>query len=1053
MQKLQDWYAPLRALKSLGQLDAGPGSLAGLHEARKRTLSQFFTPDAVARFMWELAKQAMPEQDEGGEPLRYAVLDNSVGSGRLLQFCDPAIHEVGGIDVHAPTIERVMKVFEDAGFTCDFRALSMEGARFKNWSVSLINPPFSLHFDSPLLKPYPSNATGLYGIRKAAKSHLYALHQALEAADVVVALLPRSTADWVLSYSPNRVWDGGDVKDRWRAVFDLPSGSFEDEGADVDVSIVVFGEPKHAPKRRERVALKDLDLCQVPQLDIRARGLDKLKPVFQWVSIDESRPTITLPVTGDKHVRLAHDGRKLRLKFRCGFTQARVINGILCQEVVPEPDRRVPKQYPYVGSARFDLEAHIATGDAEASLRRLIADIEACDAEVEIAPGLLEHLRRRERRSRRQATPMARVIWDETAGQEGTITAAASKSIVTDPRSWFCWVIKAGEKVCFSREPDGRYTATGAKGQSYSCTADELRRDFVVELPEQGQRGIWKQIHPGLLKAFPTMAANLRRRMETLGITEWCDWDYQRDDVIELLLKPRGAIAGHEMGLGKTRIALALMCLSGVKRGLVAMDAYLIPEFVGKLKALPIDPATWQVIDAPEKLETLKRINIISYERLRMRLRESNKTYADRLRRRVGMLIADEGEILSNPDSDQSRAIAKVSPKRLYVLSGTPMASYPRDVHPVLARVAGDGTAAQRYGLRGPYMTEDLAVTAQGAMRGLDAFREEFVTLEWCTWEFREDNRSGAKREVPKIANLPRYRAMLSPHIKRRVRHEPEVRCFVQIPDPVEAEPHVVDFDDDHLGYYLTIADEFARWWAEERMPGTRASNLAMALVRIGAVIRANNTPQRRDKGARVGWTGLTSKQRFTLDRLEELAAAGKKTMMVCHSPETVRLMHEHLNRRGVEAVPFHGGIPIEKRYNDMRRRFRDGAASTLLATVGVSRAGMDIPEADVVLYYDRDWTYTAEAQVAYRLLRPQREGEVQLEWVHIRGSIDEYMAQVVAFKRDSFRAGIDWATPEYSERDFEHMEAMIDRFVRDLARLRGVHQHDLRNTLKRLAA
>lgn len=49
-----DWYGRLRSVKSLGLLTEDPGSLAGLHEARRQHRGQFFTPDAVAAFMWSL---------------------------------------------------------------------------------------------------------------------------------------------------------------------------------------------------------------------------------------------------------------------------------------------------------------------------------------------------------------------------------------------------------------------------------------------------------------------------------------------------------------------------------------------------------------------------------------------------------------------------------------------------------------------------------------------------------------------------------------------------------------------------------------------------------------------------------------------------------------------------------------------------------------------------------------------------------------------------------------------------------------------------------------
>lgn len=1082
---MNSWYQPLAAIKSLGQLDEGPGSLAGLHEARKRHLSQFFTPEPIARLAWQIAEQAMPATDGKGNPRRYGVLDNSVGSGRLLQFCDPALHKVGGLDVHAETISQVKQVFDAAGFECDFHTGSMEEARPTRWSAAIINPPFSIHFENPLLQEFDSNTFGRFGPGTSARSDVYALEQALVAADIVVAVVPRSIADRLdrREICDDRL-NGND--NRLRLIFDLPSGSFKEEGAEVEVSLAVFGQPCEDGwgGRHKLESLQDSLPALPRKWHVKRCGHDAK---IHWVGLDSSKPSITLPVTGDKVVRLVHDGRKIGLRFCCGFTQARVMNAILEGPARVDPNGRLPKQYPFAGSSRLDLEAHIATGDTMASLQRLVGDIESCDATVEFGKGFMEHVRRRERRSRAQGMPLAHVVWADLPASAKSLVATARHAVVTDPKDWWGWIINEGEAVEFHRLSDGRYGAKSPAGASFVLTLDELQRDFLLraDVPSEG----WREVHPGLLATYPAQAAALRKKMVALGIDKWLTWDYQTDDLIELLLKPKGATCAWEMGLGKTRLAVAMILLSGVKHGLVTMDAYLIPEFVGKLEELPIAKEDWQVIDHPSKLDTLKRINLISYERLRSklpgkgrvafahRLREQPEqgemvavdfkhlrsvlpsrmrlTYAHRLRRRIGMLLADEGEVLANGRSAQSVALWQVAARRCYVMSATPQPNYPRNMLAIMAFTGGDGTAAQPWGYFGPHMTPALALSASFSQRGPDAFRDEFVTLEWCTNEFADTLTSGGKREIPKIANLALYRQALAPHIKRRIVDEPAVQQHIQIPKP-ELIVHEVDFDDAHLGYYLTVAEEFADWWATAQGDGTsrRVSSMLKILLKIGAVVRANNLPQRPEKNSRVHWGDrLTSKQRFTLDRLEYLVGQGEKIILLVQSPETVELFHRLLAFRDIPSIRFHGGIPISRRYKAMDKHFRKGNVQVLEGTYGCTQAGMDLPQATRVVRYDRCWTYKEEEQSLRRALRPQTKHTVTEERIHLRGGIDIYMDQMVAFKRDSFRAGLDWATPEYADADFEHFNTIIGRFLRELAEMRGKKVYDLTRELQLLAA
>jgi hypothetical protein len=201
-------------------------------------------------------------------------------------------------------------------------------------------------------------------------------------------------------------------------------------------------------------------------------------------------------------------------------------------------------------------------------------------------------------------------------------------------------------------------------------------------------------------------------------------------------------------------------------------------------------------------------------------------------------------------------------------------------------------------------------------------------------------------------------------------------------------------------------------------------------------------------------WRGrLTAKQRFTLERLEELIEQGEKVIMLCHSPATVELFHKELLKSRVESVRFHGGIPIAKRYAAMDRGFRKGGTPLLLGTIGCTQAGMDLPQATRVVFYDRDWQYKTEAQSLRRALRPQTKHAVTAEYIHQIGSIDVYQAQMVDFKRDVFRAGLDWAAPEFDDAEFVHFETIIGEFLKELAMLRGTNRWDLREQLKRLAA
>jgi hypothetical protein len=212
------------------------------------------------------------------------------------------------------------------------------------------------------------------------------------------------------------------------------------------------------------------------------------------------------------------------------------------------------------------------------------------------------------------------------------------------------------------------------------------------------------------------------------------------------------------------------------------------------------------------------------------------------------------------------------------------------------------------------------------------------------------------------------------------------------------------------------------------------------------APVSAPNRPMRVQPLYRV--------RKAVLEKLEEIAASGKKSIMFAENPGLIRLMHKELKKRGVETVPFHGGISIEKRVADKNERFRNGTASHLLATKATARAGYNEPQADFVIFYDQSWSWRVMDQAMRRPLRPERKAPLTVISFIIEGSLDSYQEQMVAFKRDTAAAGLDWATPELDDVEFLHMGTIMERFIMTLRaspeRRRGNSEKSLKRHNKR---
>ena len=1071
----QAWAEGLDSVVAKGRTVRRPGSLAGLAAARREHMGQFFTPSDVAARMWQLVA---PSLDTLAGRRLASVLDNSVGSARLFQFADPEKVKLAGCDVDTDAVAAVVQAVKDAGFSAKIVASGMERCVPSGFDVALINPPFSLTIRSPHLIPGASTTYGPFGPHTSATSQWYALEQALAAASVVCALLPLQDIERLVA---DPVGVAGENGRRLARVYRLPAGSFRSEGTEVATGIALFGPVPH----RGAVDWIGLDA------ELRPLALHVEVPVWTLpvragqaglhvVGLSDSEPVITQPVTGDPSAELRHDGRRLVLKTWCGFTEARARNAIM-GELLPAEERsgpRRPEGVRAVGHYRLDREVLLAQPDWRKALAELREKAAEHQVELTFSDSLIRHLERRSRQVARQRAPFGRVVADPDGliadSMQTPLQGTTVRAILADRSKIGAPSIRKGVSVSVRADGLGGFVVARDKTEITLSEAD-LRSHVEIlsgalpvgsEGAEVEDADCWHTVSDPLSShpAVEATAAWWRARAREKGVIPSSEggwlWDYQFEDMVDLLSKPFGAIAGWATGLGKSRLAAALALVNGGRRTAVVVPARLVPEIEAEWRTLPLPAHAegkpgvpwWKVVRRSTDLDWDVPVLLIALEHLRApRCRGAHKSLASMLRRRISLLILDEADILANPNSDQSRAVWNISARKRILLTATPIPNYPRDVFPLLALTAGDGTAAQSYGWYRTACDPIIWRSADVARRGKDAILADFATMTWVTPEFSDTAREGAKREIPIIRDLAGFRDTLAPAIRRRVHGEPDVARYVSVPDPVWEAPRVIQWDPAHLAHFLKVADEFADWYRRYRegMEG-RASSLQMLVMRIGAVERAGNDPAHsKSPLGRASYPAPTSKQKAVVAHLVELAKAGHRAICYGRHPLALEWVAQALEAAGVGAVVLHGGRSIAGRNAELNERFRNGDASHVLATFGTGDRGLNLPQADRVVLLDRDWTSRTERQCVGRLLRPQQTEVPHVQPFHLPGSLDDYMAQMTRFKGEATDAGLDWGTPTLRPEDFLHLDTVIERFVNDLAERRGIRREHLKESYK----
>lgn len=1003
------WYSPLTEIKSKGVRVKSPSCLSEINNARKQHKGQFFTPQSVVRVVWDILKKVSPKRKDR----KISILDNSIGKGSMLFPSDPKKHTIYGCDIDDYCIACLEKQLSSFDFefellNCGFEAVEMKG----KVDFALINPPFSINIDSPLVEQYESNRYGKYSPYSSVVSHHYALEQAVNHSACTIALLPYSFVKKDILQNPNLL-----------AVYKLPKGSFLSEGANVDTCICVLSNSKRLSNRFIYEKLDGLfEIKKYPDSNEIKFGEHQFS--FYKKGLSLIKPSITIPVTGDNIVRLVKCGKNIKLKYNCGAVQAMVHNAILESPV--KVNHKLPKKVKYKGQGLLDIEIHIMQKDPMESFNALLSAIRKEGGTPCVDDGLLNYFKKRIKKHRRIMEPMGHVVFDYNGLND--LKAVAQKNIFFEPGNIMSPFLKKGDSC--NLEKKGEAFFVSFSNNKYDVT-DFIGSSLILNTAKKD----WVVRAKGKSHAFPELDKMWRKRAEKLKINEWLSRDFQMDDLIEAMIMPSGFVCAWDMGLGKTRFSLACILLSGVSRGLIVVKPSLIHEFIRQIKEdlhdyISIDDIN--IIQSAGDLEHLKKINFISTTKLGSLInkrKSKNKTYAKALRRKVGLLICDEAHFLSNFYTKQSRAIKALSAKKTILMSGTIMANYPRNLHPILNIVGGDGTAHQNWGFYNGFLDRSLIDNMCYAKTGAKAFMDEFVTLEWCTHEFADGLIVGAKREVPKIKNILAYRKMLAPFVKRRVLTEPDVKRYVQLKKPNIIEKNL-DWDLEHLSFYRKIAMEFAVFWKNN--VELKNKGLAAIFPRLNAIIKASNIPFIwQDKFG--CFSKETPKDKEIKRLVSRWSEEDHQSIVYVNNPIHADKISNMLSQEGIKSASFHGKQPHSYRAKILNNQFKRGKIQSLIATVGTLSEGENLENASRVLFNGRQWSPRIENQCYSRVIRPGQEKDVEVVFLHYRGGIDCYMKQMVDNKQDCYNVGLDYADPLLHEKEFLHLDKIMDNFVNDL--------------------
>ncbi len=422
-----------------------------------------------------------------------------------------------------------------------------------------------------------------------------------------------------------------------------------------------------------------------------------------------------------------------------------------------------------------------------------------------------------------------------------------------------------------------------------------------------------------------------------------------------------GACLADDMGLGKTIQVLALLLLRRRERPEVARTPSLlvgpasllanwtaeIERFAPSLRSIVAHPSVLpsaEVRDLPA--ERLSGVDLVL------------TTYGTLLRapwiaaRAWDLVILDEAQAIKNPGARQTRAAKSLTARARIVLTGTPVENRLGDLWSIY-----------------DFLNPGLLGSAK---------------------QFTDFTRSLAGRERDAYAPL---RDLVRPYLLRRLKTDKTV--ISDLPDKTEVRAWC-SLAARQVALYQQAVSDLAE--ALREAEGMERRGLVLAsLMRLKQI--CNHPSQWLSDG---GWAEEESGKFARLREVAEtVASRQEKALVFTQFREVTEPLAAFLAQVfGRAGLVLHGGTPVSKRRDLVRRFQEDDGVPFFVVSLKAGGSGLNLTAASHVVHFDRWWNPAVENQATDRAFRIGQTKNVLVHKFVCRGTVEERIDDLIESKR-----------------------------------------------------
>lgn len=560
----------------------------------------------------------------------------------------------------------------------------------------------------------------------------------------------------------------------------------------------------------------------------------------------------------------------------------------------------------------------------------------------------------------------------------------------------------AGDELQLALQTAGlEVTLDHAAAAMLEAKTQRILARFSRWWPEED--GSWRY-DPGTID--PALKAEAQEGLRYLG-WESALFPFAFDDVSEIVTKDN-ALLGPTMGYGKSRAFLAAAEYWRWKEGhstptiIIACKRHLGAwrEELGGVKGkAPCEllitqygPRCYEEWLTKERPRFNQPFLLISLERLKLLPAEDMQLLQEIAR--TSTIGIDEAYVISNLQSNQTRAAFSLSGAHHIAITGTPQKSRIQQLLPILQWTHRGGSIA----------LPDYPTDRAGSLRRWTAKHATFARAS-------ED---GSRKQVPFIRNIEELHEILAPLMKRRLRGEPEVVKVlgeaVIVPERI-----AVDLDPQHRENYRAVLKQFSDWYLREMKKRGRGAFIPNneILIKLGYLVWNVSSPWRMEDHSdqNFRWPAyprqLTGVHRAAIEIVQRELEGGNRVILAGRATDPIDLMAETLNLMGIPTGVIHGKIS-DKRREEVIYGCRTGELQVLAGSMGTISEGLNLSFANRIITTEYPWDSSQLAQLFARITRGVQETEPKAYCLYAAGTIQEFMLSVCDLKADSISAALD---------------------------------------------